>query len=142
MQIAVFTVLFWYHIHLMNLFIRSADYEFCLKVVTHHWLNVIVFAGRFDINHRRYHCPVCTKVVSTSDPAVLIQSGFWPGSISDMTYVFEQDLLLHWDILQKQIPGISERSFIKSLEQFSKQKGRVSICTYRYLSNPLTLSFL
>ena len=44
-----------------------------------------------------------------------------------MTYVFDQDLLLQWDILQKQIPGISERAFLKSLELYSKQKGRVSV---------------
>ena len=43
-----------------------------------------------------------------------------------MTYVFDQDLFLYWDLLQKQIPGVSERSFLKSLELFSKRKGRVS----------------
>lgn len=57
---------------------------------------------------------------------VVTQSGFSPGSIRDMTYVFDQDLFLHWDLLQKQIPGVSERSFLKSLELFSKRKGRVS----------------
>lgn len=65
-------------------------------------------------------------MLSTSDPVVLLQSKFWPGSISDMTYVFDQYLLLQWDILQKQIPGISERAFLKSLELYSKRKGRVS----------------
>ena len=29
--------------------------------------------------------------------------------------------------MQKQMPGVSERSFLKSLELFSMQKGRVSI---------------
>lgn len=86
-----------------------------------------LFPGRFDISHRKYQCLGCLEVLSTSDPAVLTQSGFWPGSISDTTYVFDQDLLLLWDILQKQIPGISERSFLKSLELYSKQKGRVSV---------------
>ena len=77
-------------------------------------------SGRFDISHRKYECLGCLKVLSTSDPVVLLQSAFWPGSISDMTYVFDQDLLLQWDILQKQIPGISERAFLKSLELYSK----------------------
>lgn len=66
-------------------------------------------------------------MLSTADVDVVAQSGYWPGSIADTTYLFHQDLLLHWDILQKQIPGISERAFIKSLELFSKQKGRVCI---------------
>ena len=52
---------------------------------------------------------------------MVTQSGFWPGSIRDMTYVFDQDLLLYWDLLQKQVPGVSERSFLKSLERFSKR---------------------
>ena len=44
-----------------------------------------------------------------------------------MVYVFHQDLLLHWSILQKEMPGIWERSFLKSLELLSKHKGRVSM---------------
>ena len=51
---------------------------------------------------------------------------FLPGSITDATYVFDQDLFCQWNIIQKQVPGISERSFLKALEEFSKQKGRVS----------------
>ena len=56
---------------------------------------------------------------------VVTQSGFWPGSIIDIKYVFDQDLFLYWDLLQKQIPGVSECSFLKSPELFSKRKGRV-----------------
>lgn len=88
---------------------------------------IFFFPGQFDISHRKYQCLGCLKVISTCDPVVLTRSGFSPGSISDTTYVSEQDLLLQWDILQKQIPGISERSFLKSLELYSEQKGRVSV---------------
>ena len=83
--------------------------------------------GRFELNHRRYECQDCHNILCTSDPFVVIQSSFWPGSIKDMKYVFDQDLFLHWNILQKQVPGVSERSFLKSLEVFSNQKGRVSM---------------
>jgi len=86
----------------------------------------VIISGRFDVNHQRYECQECFKILSTSDPFVVVQSGFWPGSIKDMTYVFDQDLFLHWNILQKQTPGVSERAFLKSLEMFTKQKGRVS----------------
>ena len=60
------------------------------------------FVGRFDINHSKYECSNCQKVLSSADPAVIVQLGFWPGSITDMTYVFDQDLFSYWDILQKQ----------------------------------------
>ena len=40
-------------------------------------------------------------MLCTSEPVVIIQSGFWPGSIKDMTYVFDKELFLFWDILQK-----------------------------------------
>ena len=89
-------------------------------------LHTVAFSGRFDINHHKYQCQECFKVHSSSDPVVVIQAGFWPGSMKDMSHVFDQDHFLHWDILQKQIRGISERSFLKSLELFSKRKGRVS----------------
>ena len=84
------------------------------------YIYIFVFSGRFDVNHQRYKCKECSKVLSTSDPVVVTQCGFWPGSIKDMSYVFDQDLFLHWDIMQKQMPGVSERSFLKSLELFSK----------------------
>ena len=86
------------------------------------FLLLLSILGRYDIHHKRYH-----KILSTADADIVAQSGFWPGSITDATYLFHLDLLLHWDILQKQIPGISERAFIKLLELFSKQKGRVRI---------------
>lgn len=88
---------------------------------------VVSLRGRFDVNHRRYKCLQCGKMLCTSEPVVIIQSGFWPGSIKDMTYVFDKELFLFWDILQKQLPGVSEGAFLKSLELFSKRKGRVSI---------------
>lgn len=84
-------------------------------------------SGRFDVNHRRYKCLQCGKMLCTSEPLVIVQSGFWPGSIKDMTYVFDKELFLFWDILQKQLPGVSEGAFLKSLELFSKRKGCVSI---------------
>ena len=86
----------------------------------------ITSVGRFDISHTKYKCQQCENVLSSTNPQVIIQLGFWPGSVSDMTYVFHEDLLNYWDILQKYVPGVSQNSFVKSLEAFSTQKGRVS----------------
>ena len=91
------------------------------------FLLLLSILGPYDIHHKRYQCHKCHKILSTADAHIVAQSGLWPGSITDATYLFHQDLLLHWDILQKQIPGISETAFIKLLELFSKQKGRVCI---------------
>lgn len=91
------------------------------------FLLLLSVLGRYDIHHKRYQCQKCHKILSAADADIVAQSGFWPSSIADATYLFHQDLLLHWDILQKQIPGISETAFIKLLELFSKQKGRVCI---------------
>jgi len=105
--------------------LASSDVTISLSFLPNYTL-VCQISGRFDINHQRYQCLKCNKLICTSEPVVVTQSGFWPGSIRDMTYVFDQDLFLYWDLLQKQIPGVSEHSFLKSLELFSKRKGRVS----------------
>ncbi|XP_028410581.1 uncharacterized protein LOC114533276 isoform X3 [Dendronephthya gigantea] len=85
----------------------------------------VTLKGRFDISHTKYECKQCDNVISSTSPHVLIQLGFWPGTIRDMTYVFHQDLFHFWDNLQKIVPGISQNSFVKSLEMFSIQKGRM-----------------
>ena len=36
-----------------------------------------------------------------------------------MSYVFDHKVFLRWDLFQKESPGSSERSLLKSLEQFS-----------------------
>ena len=55
---------------------------------------------------------------------IITQLGFWPGSVTNMTYVFDPEFFLHWDLFQES-PGCSERSYLKSLEQYSVRKGRV-----------------
>lgn len=87
----------------------------------------LFFPGRFDMNHVLFQCLQCQKLLPTSNPVIVTQLGFWPGSVSNMTYVFDPEVFLHWDLFQKESPGSSERSFLKSLEQFSSRKGRVCI---------------
>ncbi|KAK2561879.1 hypothetical protein P5673_015276 [Acropora cervicornis] len=106
----------------------------CKRLANQHGQHCIVVSarGQFDLYHACYQCCNCNKELSTSNPFIISQLGFWPGSISDLYHacyqccdIFHQDLFIHWDILQKQTPGISERSFFKSLELFSKEKGRL-----------------
>ena len=98
----------------------------CMYLCMYVSMYVCMYVSMYLSIYQRYGCKECSKVLSTSDPVVVTQCGFWPGSIKDMSYVFDQDLFLQWDIMQKQMLGVSERSSLKSLELFSKQKGRVS----------------
>lgn len=57
----------------------------------------------------------------------LIQEGYWPGSTSGRSsYAFDQDLFRFFYLLRLYNPGISYGGFIKTLEQMSLMKGRVS----------------
>ena len=40
--------------------------------------------------------------------------------------VFHEDLFLFYDLLRKNVPGMSELGFIRTLEEFNEAKGRVS----------------
>ena len=82
--------------------------------------------GRYDVNLCIFHCKDCKNVFSPLDSSNLIQAGYWPGSISNTKYVFSQDLFFKWDLLQKRLPGSSESGFLRSLEDFSVIRGRVS----------------
>ena len=61
-----------------------------------------------------------------TSPHDIIRGGYWPGSAERRSrYIYDQDLFLFYDLLQKNNPGISEYGFLKTLEQFSEIKGRV-----------------
>ena len=54
------------------------------------FLLLLSILGRYDIHHKRYQCQKCQKILSTADANIVAQSGFWPGSITDATYLFHQ----------------------------------------------------
>ena len=75
-----------------------------------------------------YQCIDCSvKLPFNLDLENVIKMGFWPGTPSNFCHLFDRDLLLYWDMAQKRMPGVSERSFITSLEDFSLAKGRVGL---------------
>ena len=55
----------------------------------------------------------------------VVQAGYWPGSPTDISYVFDQQLFKLWDSIKKRMPGTSESSFILALEDVSVMKGRL-----------------
>ncbi|XP_048583129.1 uncharacterized protein LOC5504014 isoform X3 [Nematostella vectensis] len=82
---------------------------------------------RFDssiVSH--YACSVCSTEVDCSITAVdVIRNGYWPGTPTNICHIFSQDLFLFWDQLQERMPGVSERALMSSLEDYSKEKGRI-----------------
>ena len=75
-----------------------------------------------------YQCIDCSvKLPFKLDLESVIKMGFWPGTPSNFCHLFDRDLLVYWDMAQKRMPGVSERSFITSLEDFSFAKGRVGL---------------
>ena len=66
----------------------------------------------------------------------MVHAGYWPGSPTDTSYVFDQQLFYLWDSLQKRMPGTSETSFVRALEDVSVLKGRVS---FKHVKINLTL---
>lgn len=56
----------------------------------------------------------------------IVKAGYWPGSPTDTTYLFDQSIFQLWDFLQKRMPGTSENAFIRALEDLSF-RGRVCL---------------
>ena len=73
-------------------------------------------------------CNACKSHLRLSQPNSVIQEEFWPASAKRKSqYIFDQDLFLFFDLLQKNMPGVSESGLIKTLEMFSELTGRVSL---------------
>ena len=62
----------------------------------------------------------------------VVASGFWPGTPVSYSQLFSQELFEYWDIMQKRMPGVSERSFVLGLQDFSLNKNRVKHFILKY----------
>lgn len=83
-------------------------------------------SGRYDLKDACIACEKCETSFNIEFPHQVIRENFWPGSpCASTAYLFDQDMFLFYDLLVKNMPGISENGFIKCLEQFSVLKGRV-----------------
>ena len=84
-----------------------------------------VVIGRFDLDKVDFRCSACNYFWSPWSLESVIRLGFWPGSPCNIIHIFDVDLFMQWDLMQKRMPGVSERAFLKSLEDYSSEKGRV-----------------
>jgi len=109
----------------------------CELVPTEDNCIVVTAEGRFDLNVCTFRCVECNSTFHPLDLDNLVHLGYWPGTITNTKYIFAQDLLLKWDLLQKRLPGSSESGFVRSHEDLSMAKGRVwwpSIIIVKYVS--------
>ncbi len=110
------------HFHL------SLEWKFILEIM----LFNLILIGSYDFMDGEPTCSACKSHLSLSQPNSVIQEEFWPGSARRKSqYIFDQDLSLFFDLLQKNMPGVSESGFIRTLEMFSEAKGRVG-CMFRW----------
>ncbi len=101
---------------------------------------VVTSQGRFDLHNSLFRCKDCQ---STRDATIeeYLCSGYWPGSISNNSYFFEEEMLKMWYHLRHKTPGTSERKFVETLEEISLDNDRVVIeskkCEYIITLQPL-----
>lgn len=88
---------------------------------------VVTVDGRFDLNVCNYGCNSCGHTLDPLQLKNLVFEGYWPGTVVNTQYVFTQEVLKKWDILQKRLPGSSESGFLRSLQDFSVSRGRVGV---------------
>lgn len=91
----------------------------------HCWDNFFLISGRFDLNKAIVQCTKCKTVLPSQSLTDVVQTGYWPGSPTDTSYLFDQRLFQLWDSIQKRMPGTSESSFVRALEDVSVMNGRV-----------------
>ena len=80
------------------------------------WLYIFFLLGRFDLNKSTIQCSQCNFVSPSWSLSDVIHAGYWPGSPTDTSYVFDQQLFHLQDAFQKRMPGTSESSIIRALE--------------------------
>ena len=87
----------------------------------------LIYIGWYDLNDVLPICDSCGEQIHLESPHDTIREQYWPGSATHKSaYLFDTNLFLFYDLLKKNNPGVSETGFLKTLEQMSSAKGRVS----------------
>ncbi len=90
-----------------------------------HILQFYNFTGRFLVKATDFKCSSChlrTKATIQN----YIFSGFWPGSLAEnITYLFSEEVMLLRHHIAHKSPGCSDNMYVHSLEEVSKEYGRV-----------------
>jgi hypothetical protein len=87
---------------------------------------IFVILGRFELLRYQYKCDSCGLKQDPFDLRTILKSGYWPCSPKKFGCLIQTTVFEFWDQFRKQMPGSSERSFLESLNAFTKLHGRVS----------------
>ncbi|XP_065891337.1 uncharacterized protein [Dysidea avara] len=80
---------------------------------------VITLRGRYDLDDVVLYCNEC-KIEQHLE-------GYWIGCVDRHSqYLFDEDLFLFFDYLQKFSPGLSVLGFLHTLEEYSAERNRVA----------------
>eukprot|EP00794_Sanderia_malayensis_P013481 gene13481-14877_t len=85
---------------------------------------VVNLQGGYDFLKHKYRCDYCMEDVDPFTPTSLLESHYWPGSMGNVSYIFDEELLVFGDKLKSFMPGTSESAFLRSLEDLSKERNR------------------
>lgn len=89
------------------------------------WKVIACLSGRFDVLVQKIRCCNCSKTIDSLDINTVIQNGYWPSSLVNISCIYDVELLHFWGLLQKIQPRCSEASFLKTLSQISEKNARV-----------------
>lgn len=87
--------------------------------------------GRFDLRAASFLCMNCREITD-ADKNDYIFSGFWPArATTSISYLFCEELFAMWYHLRHKSPLNSEKMFINTIEEISKESGRVNCLEFK-----------
>ena len=72
-------------------------------------------------------CEICGITNNPFNLSTIMSSGYWFGSSDNFCHLFSIEVFEFWDSFRKNMPGSSETGFLKALDQFTVDYGRVWI---------------
>lgn len=81
--------------------------------------------GRFDVLIQKTRCRNCDYTHDSLDLECVIKNGYWPGSVINISTIYDCKLLKFWSVLHTAQPRCSESGFLRVLCDISKSNARV-----------------
>ena len=82
------------------------------------------FVGRFDCFSTVLECTKCNASRSPT-VAEYVLFGYWPGSVTNENYFFEEQWLLLYYHIRYKTGGTSQQKIVEAIEEMSRHDDRV-----------------
>ena len=86
-----------------------------------------LFLGKYMLKQFTTLCKSCGERNNPFKMSTIMSSGYWFASPENFFYLFSNEVFEVWDSFRKNMPGSSEMAFLKSLDQFTENYGRVRL---------------